>query len=182
MSLGFRKSFFGYNCEEVTEFIHKSNSEHKDVVSALNQNIKNLENDVRLMQTSIDNVNSEKVKLEEKLDYYIAKYNEVKNLSENIGKLYLVAQTNAKSIMSAANLAKDATREHLDEDIKTIDNANESLNNLKERINALNDDFCNNVNMLTDSLSSIKDMIENCDENSKEKNQEFKQVFNQITK
>lgn len=182
MALGFRKSLLGYNCEEVAEYIHKSSLEHKDVVAALNGNIKNLENDISQLKSTVDNLNVEKDELNEKLNFYIAKYEEVKNLSENIGKLYLVAQTNAKSIMASANNAKEATREQIDENLKTIDAATLSLNDVKERFNSLNEEFTNSVSQLEASLDDIKALVLNSDETAETSNKEFQQVFRQLTK
>lgn len=182
MALGFRKSLFGYNTEDVAEYIHKSSIEHKDVVTALNTNIKNMESDIFQLKSTIDTLNIEKDELNEKLAFYISKYEEVKSLSENIGKLYLVAQTNAKSIMASANSAKEATREQIDENIKTIDAATISLSEVRERFNSLNDEFNASVSQLAVSLDEIKAMVLNSDEIAENSNKEFSQVFRQITK
>ena len=117
MALGFRKSIFGYNCEDVSEYLLKNQNSHKQAVAALNDTINELREklaDAEENNTKLCGVNSD---LQSQLDFYKSKYEEVKTLSENIGKLYLVAQTNAKSIINAADEARAASLEEIEDNI-----------------------------------------------------------------
>lgn len=181
MALGFRKSIFGYNCEDVSEYLLKNQNSHKQAVAALNDTITELREklaDAEENNTKLCEVNSD---LQSQLDFYKSKYEEVKTLSENIGKLYLVAQTNAKSIINAADEARAASLEEIEDNIAVISNTNAALSDIKENILKMSDNFVNEIEKLTASLEKIKTMATSADENGDAKKDEFEKVFKNIT-
>ncbi len=181
MALGFRKSFLGYNCEEVSEYIHKTQNSHKQAISALNENINDIKDKLSLAEENNANLKDEISALQGELDFYKTKYEEVKTLSENIGKLYLVAQTNAKSIIAAADNARVSSFEEIEENIATITKTNASLTEIKSQILTLSDNFVKEIEKLTSSLEHIKAMATAADENGNDKVSNFDKVFKSIT-
>ena len=65
----------------------------------LTQKAENLAEELKLSKDEYDNLMAEKAIVDEKLEAFNQKYEEIERLSENIGKLYLVAQANAQAIM-----------------------------------------------------------------------------------
>ena len=182
MALGFHNSLFGYNCEEVTEYVHKTITSNQEIQNALNNKIKEAKLEIGKLNDAIVEVNNEKAQLEEQLNFYKAKYEEIKVLSENIGKLYLVAQTNANAIIDAAEKSKDATYTEIGNNLAVIDSTNLSLNDMKSRINSLTAEFCNQVDELNNSLLKTKEIIENATMDAAASKEEYDTVFNSLTK
>ena len=182
MALGFHKSLFGYNCEEVTEYVHKTISSNQEIQNSLNKKIKDAEQKISELNTEIDSINNEKSEIQKQLEFYQAKYEEIKVLSENIGKLYLVAQTNANAIIDAAEKSKEAANSEIANNIAVIDSTNESLNDMKVRINELTADFCAKVDELNNSLIKTKAIIDSADVDAATSKQEYETVFESLTK
>ncbi len=182
MALGFRKSIFGYNCEEVSEYLHKKDYENKQIVASLNQKINGLTDEL----SKINNTNaelSENIKeLTEQLDFYKSKYEEVKTLSENIGKLYLVAQTNAKAIINSANETRTLTENEIEENLALINNTNSSLLTLKSDLINLSNTFVSEIERLSVSLDKIKCLAQGSKENADNGVQNFEKVYDNIVK
>ena len=92
---GFRRSLFGFNTDDVLEYIEKTHKSFSKKQDALNQKADSLAKDLELSKEQYDNLMAEKAIVDEKLNAFVEKYEEIEKLSENIGKLYLVAQANA---------------------------------------------------------------------------------------
>ena len=106
MSAGFRKSFFGFNCEDVMAYIEKSQKSFTEREKDLSEQVEKLSSELELSNDNYRKLNEEKETISKKLEEFNEKYEEIGRLSENIGKLYLVAQANARAIM--ANSEKNA--------------------------------------------------------------------------
>ncbi len=182
MALGFRKSIFGYNCEEVSEYLHKKDYENKQVVSSLNQKISGLTDELSKINSTNEELSANIKELTEQLNFYKAKYEEVKSLSENIGKLYLVAQTNAKAIINSANETRTLTETEIEENLALINNTNSSLSQLKGDLINLSNSFVSEIERLSASLEQIKDLAQGSKENADEKTQSFQAVYDNIVK
>ncbi len=181
MALGFRKSIFGYNCEEVSEYILKTQNSHKQVISSLNENIKQIKDNLSSAEETNTNLQNEISDLQSQLGFYKTKYEEVKTLSENIGKLYLVAQTNAKSIIDAADNVRVASFEEIEENIAAITKTNDSLTEIKSRILTMSDNFVKEIENLTSSLEQIKKIATAAEKHGDDKISNFDKVFKNIT-
>ena len=182
MALGFRKSLFGYNCEDVSEFLHKSENSHKQAIASLNASIEEIKDKLASANADIEMLVKDKNELQNQLDFYKSKYEEVKTLSENIGKLYLVAQTNAKSIIDTADKARAASIEEIQENISLLNNTNASLSEIKQSVIAMSENFINEIEKLTESLDEIKKIATAAEENGNAKVENFEKVFNNLTK
>lgn len=182
MAIGFRKSLFGYNTEDVSNHLTKITLENQEIQNALKARVDELTNELNVSKASVENLTAENSEIKEKLDYYIAKYEEVKNLSENIGKLYLVAQTNAKAIMAAADEAKNTAHTEIEQNLTAINATNATLNELKNKITSLNNEFIVKVDELNASLLAAKQIIESADKTEQEKLESFDRAYEYITK
>ncbi len=182
MSLGFRKSLFGYNCEEVYEYIHSETLQNKQIVDTLNNDLRKKASEIEEHLSVISQLQSEIDVLKNDVALYKDKYDEVKNLSDNIGKLYIVAQSNAKSIMQAADNAKQAAQTEIQQNLNAIDTANDSINNIKLRFEELCREFSDNVDSLNASLIQTKQLIENSNSETETTAQGFESFYNSLAK
>ncbi len=182
MALGFHKSLFGYNCDEVVQYIQKSNATNQEIQNSLNQKIKDNQEVILNLQNDIKNFNSQINELSQQADFYKTKYEEIKTLSENIGKLYLVAQTNAKAIITAAQQSKSVTDDEINSNIALIDKTNASLNSMKQYITQITDEFTKKVDELNVSLIETKAIISGNSNKIEEHKENFDSVYESITK
>ncbi len=180
MALGFRKSLFGFNQEDVTDYISRQAVKNTQIQTELNTKIKENEKQIASLIEAVNIANEENGNITKQLDFYREKYEEVKTLSDNIGKLYLVAQSNAKAIMSAANEAKTATDSEIQQNIAAIDAANEALNSIKLKINDLCDNFTSDVEKLNQTLKNTKSIIENSTTEQDKQTENFEKVYKSL--
>ena len=179
---GFRKSLFGYNQEDVAEYINRQAVKNTEIQTELNAKIKANAEQINELTEKLEKLNTENAELNEKIAFYREKYEEVKTLSDNIGKLYLVAQTNAKAIMSAADQAKNATDNEIEQNIAVIDSTNEMLNTLKAKVAEVCDNFKSDVDKLNSTLLDAKATIEGSAIEHKESLESFDKLYASLKK
>ena len=105
-------------------------------------------------------LNAEKNEIAEKLADFSEKYEEIERLSENIGKLYLVAQANARAIMENSEKSAAKAMEEVNKNLSLINDTHESLDELKKNIIKTSDDFVAEVDGLIASLDNTKAEVE----------------------
>ena len=182
MALGFKKSLLGYNCEEVSSYIHKTAQENKELVASLNNKIKESNKLVEVKDEQCQNLSNQITELNDQLNFYKAKYEEVKKLSENIGKLYLVAQTNAKAIISAANDASTLAQNEMQSNISLIEQTDTSLLQLKSDLLNISNNFVIEVDKLQEKLNAVKNLSKIAETEQNEKTENFDAVYNSLKK
>ena len=122
----------------------------------------------------------EKAIVEEKLNAFNEKYEEIERLSENIGKLYLVAQANAQAIMANSKENAELTNLEVEKNLSSIDEAHDSLNTLRDSIVKTSDDFVNEVNNLLKSLDETREKITQNTTTSEKAKEQFETVYESI--
>lgn len=179
--MGFRKSLFGFNCDDVVEYIEGMHKEYADKELVLNEKIDEAEQDLNAAQAELAALKEEKLKTEEQLRQYTDKYEEIERLSQNIGKLYLVAQANAQSVMRSAEESRRESIDEVDRNLNSIEAAHRSLEELKARVEKTSADFSGEVEALLTSLTETKRSIEARTENAEEAEKESQAVFAALT-
>ena len=182
MSVGFRKSFLGFNCDDVIEYIQNSHKKFSQKEAELNQKIDSLHNTIANINTQLEEVKSAKAAVEAQLKEYTDKYDEIERLSQNIGKLYLVAQANAKSIMQNSAENRDITNREVEKNLHSIDNAHEQLAALKAEIMQTSNDFVAKVDSLVTSLSTAREQVNQKNIDNRELAEQFENLFENINK
>ena len=177
MSVGFRKSFLGFNCDDVIEYIQNSHKKFSEKENELNQKIDSLDNTIANINTQLEEVKSAKAVVEAQLKEYTDKYDEIERLSQNIGKLYLVAQANAKSIMQNSAENRDITNREVEKNLHSIDNAHEQLAALKAEIMQTSNDFVAKVDSLVTSLSTAREQVNQKNIDNRELAKQFENLF-----
>ena len=72
MSVGFRKSFFGFNCEDVLGFIENSHKEFAAKEKDFNKTVSQLNSEISDLEAKITELEQVKSDIQDKLDAYNA--------------------------------------------------------------------------------------------------------------
>lgn len=180
MSVGFRKSLFGFNCDDVINYIEESHKRFSLKEKELNKKINSLDDAIADANAKLDEVKAAKADVEAQLKVYTDKYDEIERLSQNIGRLYLVSQTNAKSIMqSSAENCELANRE-VAKNLHSIDNAHEQLAALKKEIMQTSNDFMTKVDALVSSLAVAREKVEQNKNENRELSDQFEALLAEV--
>ena len=182
MSVGFRKSLFGFNCDDVMQYIEKTHKTFKDKQTELTEQVEELNEKLNLSREDYAAVSAEKDRIALQLKEFTDKYDEIQRLSENIGKLYLVAQANAQAIMANSAESSTLASGEVERNIAAIDEAHESLGELKENILATSDAFVAEVDRMIASLTETKDKIAENTVSTEKCKTNFEEVYNSIVK
>ena len=182
MSIGFRKSFLGFNCDDVINYVQDSHKKYADTERKLNGKIDDLNGEIDTLNTKIAEITKERNLISAKLKEYEDKCEEIERLSQNIGKLYLVANSNAKAIMknSAENCA--AANNEIENNLLAVSNAQNSLNAVKAELNELNQNFASRIDELTQELNDARNQIVQKQEENVRLSNEFDAVVSSIQK
>ena len=180
MSIGFRKSLFGFNSNDVIDYIEKAQKRFKIKADALSKTADELSQKLDASQKDYEKLLQEKNEISEKLDAFAAKSEEIEQLSEKIGKLYLVSQTNAQAVISNAEESTAITQSEIEKNLSVIDEAHNSLNALRENIIKTSDDFIKEVDTLLTSLNATRDQINENTKKSQEAIENFEAVYENI--
>ncbi len=182
MSVGFRKSLFGFNCDDVIEYIEQAHKKFNLKEKQLNDKIDSLDITIENINKQLEDVKNAKAAVEEQLKEYTDKYDEIERLSQNIGKLYLVSQANAKSIMKNSAENKAITDKEISKNLGSIDNAHEQLAALKSEIMQTSSDFVNKVDALVTSLATAREQISTNNTDTCELSEQFESLLVDVTK
>lgn len=180
MSIGFRKSLFGFNCNDVIEYIEKAHKKFKLKADELTNKTEELSKQLNSSKEECERLLEEKNVISAKLDEFTAKADEIERLSENIGKLYLVSQANAKAVMSNAEESQDLANSEVQKNLSAIDEAHNSLNALRESIIKTSEDYIKEVDSLLASLDTTREQIVVNTQKSDQAIEDFETVFESI--
>ena len=159
MAEGFRKSFFGFNCDDVMAYInkaHKRFTEKEDVLKEINAE---LTSDLEDAKSEILKQNLKIQELEAQLDIFKSKQEELERLSEEIGQLYIVSKQNAISIIENAEETRKAAQEEVMRNITAIENAHKLLEEIKTNVTETSLEFSDKVTTLSNELDNAKSEI-----------------------
>lgn len=182
MAVGFRKSLFGFNCDDVINYIEKSHKTFSRKESELNNQVEVLSNELDLSKENLENLNREKELIYNKLSAFTEKYEEIERLSENIGKLYLIAQANAQAIIANSESSANLTSCEIEKNLLSLDEAHASLDQLKNNILKTSNEFAVEVDSLINSLIQTKERISANTEANNQCKQQFEEIYNGLTK
>ena len=179
---GFRRSLFGFNTDDVLEYIEKTHKSFSKKQDALNQKADSLAKDLELSKEQYDNLMAEKAIVDEKLNAFVEKYEEIEKLSENIGKLYLVAQANAQAIMKNSESSLNISNAEVEKNLNSIDEAHASLDEIRANIVKTSNEFVDELDELIQSLVDTKDKITGNNKEAHDAIDDFDKFYNSIVK
>ena len=177
---GFRRSLFGFNTDDVLQYIEKTHNSFDKKTDGLNEKADSLANELQLSKEQYESLMAEKAVVDEKLNSFIEKYEEIEKLSENIGKLYLVAQANAQAIMANSEQNLNLSADEVTKNISAIDEAHESLGDIRQSIIKTSEDFVSELDELINSLDTTKQKITANTETAQKAKENFDKVFDRI--
>lgn len=171
MSLGFKKSLFGFNCDQVVKYITDSDKKYSEKELVLNETIQSLSED------NVKLTNENEV-MKKQLEEFNKKCNEINRISEKIGKMYLIANVNAKAIMQNAIEDAQLTENETAKDIALLDELNNKLAELKTTLVGSSKQFENTIDSIDTSLQDAKSTIAKNQMNSSESINDFNKEIN----
>lgn len=180
MNIGFRKSLFGFNCDDVVSYVEKTHKSFTEKEIVLNERISELSVQCEEVKAQLNDAIVQNAALEEKLKEYTDKYDEIERLSQNIGKLYLVAKSNAEAIIKGAQENADASRKEVEKNISYVSNAHTSLNDVKEEVLSNSARFAKELDELIMSLNDVKDKIYRNDEQAQKSVDEYRELIRSL--
>ena len=180
MKAGFRKSLFGFNSDDVMEYIEKTHKAFSEKETVLNEKIDDLESELNSAKSQISEIIEEKNTIETQLREYTEKFDEIERLSQNIGKLYLVSETNANSVMENAKQNKELSMNAVSKSIKCADDTYASLASLKDEIIKTSSEYLERIKSLMSTLEKMKSDIYENDISSDKSIEEYEELLNSI--
>lgn len=180
MAIGFRKSLFGFNAADVMGYIETAQRANAEKLSTLETENEDLKASFEELNVKFNDICSEKNALAEQLREYTKKYEEINRLSENIGKLYLVAQANAQAIMKNSNEIGEQAAAEAERNLTSIADAQQSLNSVKQELLDTTTDFCGRISELIASLEDARGRIAEVSSDSKQRSADFNAVYDSL--
>lgn len=166
MSVFFRKSLLGYNVEDVKKYIDglfkkisDSDEEHKKEIAKNKELILELSESLNNANQNISELISQNDTLTAEVEHYRAEKEKITQLSEVIGKLYLVSKLNAESIITSATSIKRKTVEEAEFNMQLIEEAHQKLQELTNNVNATSLEYTDKIQSVATSLNETKDSI-----------------------
>ena len=182
MSVGFRKSLFGFNCDDVINYIEKSQKSFAEKEKELSEKVTSLAAELELSDENYKTLEEEKEQIAKKLADFNDKYREIELLSENIGKLYLVAQANAQAIMANSKKNAELSDNEVSRNLSTIDEAHKSLDELKKNIAKTSGEFMSELDGFIASLNETRLQVSQNMLSGEQAKKQFDEVYKSIVK
>lgn len=182
MAIGFRKSLFGFNTADVMGYIEAAQRSSAVKLNAAEAERDELKKELDELNGRLSELTAENTELTEKLNQYTEKYEEINRLSENIGKLYLVAQANAQAIMkNSADISEKAAAE-AERNLSSIAEAQQSLSVIKQELLDTTSHFSGRVSELIASLDDTREKISEVNTSSEQHTADFNTVYESLSK
>ena len=182
MAVGFRKSLFGFNCDDVMKYIERSQKSFAEKEKDLTNQVEELSKSLDLSNENYRKLNDEKELIAKKLADFSEKYEENERLTENIGKLYLVAQANAQAIIANSEENANLANSEVEKNLSAINDAHESLDSLRKSVIQTSNEFLCEIDGLISSLNETKETIAANIASDEEHKNQFNEVFRTLTK
>lgn len=182
MSAGFRKSLFGFNSNDVLNYITELQKDHAGETRHLNKKISALNENVTTLQEENASLQAERDGLAEQIQAFHEKFEEIERLAQNIGKLYLVAQNSSKAIMENAAESRTLAQAEVDRNLDSISQTQQTLETVRTEVEELSRHFSQEMARLNESLSEAREKIADKGSESDYQTNQFAQVLEMLDK
>ncbi len=171
MTAKFRKSLIGFNQNDVIEYIKEM---------SLNAKTKEQQLNAALSEESKKNelLTKTNAVLGEKLAFFEEKYDELNKLCEDVARIYLSTKVSSKILIESTKENCDTMQEQVDMNISTLNEVQLALLKLKEQVSQTAEIYSNEVENVSECLTSAKSIIDA----NKEKNITAINEFNSVIK
>ncbi|MBR7071675.1 MAG: hypothetical protein IKI29_05910 [Clostridia bacterium] len=170
MTTKFRKSVFGFNCKDVEEYFIHENTLHE-------QKINDLHDEIHALNQSVQDITAERDSMQKSLEDFQRQYHEIERLAENIGKLYLVAQSNAKEIMLRSAESSFLSKKEVEKNLSCVEQTQISLQELKNSLEETSRSFHQQMDEMLSSIAKTKEKIEENQAVEQNAKDQFSDVF-----
>ncbi len=184
LAIEFRTGFLGFNKDDVLNYVHLKDRELKALSSELKTKIAELEARLERLKeehlsdvSTIEKLSKENVELNIKAAEYDRKTAEIDAMSANIGKLYLVSKSTAKTIVANAEESSKAVEAQTEKSIENIETTQASLKDLAEEILSASQSFVSRIGEFNRSLESAKTKVGENKNNSATVSEEFAELY-----
>lgn len=178
--IGFRSSMFGFNKADVNMYLMKIQQEYALKEQELSQRLSNLESENSELNKKIADLEKQNAEFAEKCNdteaelrqtqdelnringefsYLKGKEQEIEEMSESIGTMYMVAMQNAGEIISSAETCAREINEASSLRLEAAARAEEQLKAIKEGIKASAEQIAEDINALSLSLEGPKNRL-----------------------
>lgn len=171
MSAGFRKSLFGFNQNDVIEYVRKSSEAAKqrenELLGALEESKK--ENEI-LEETNIQ--------LSSRVAEFERKCNEINAMCEKMSRLYVTAKAGSKALVDNTEENCKVLQVQIDNNLNTLEEVQSALSKLKSQVMKTADVYTKEVDSVSDCLQTAKDVINSNKEDSEDALKKFGEALN----
>ena len=171
MSAGFRKSLFGFNQNDVIEYVRKSSEAAKqrenELLGALEESKK--ENEI-LEETNIQ--------LSSRVAEFERKCNEINAMCEKMSRLYVTAKASSKALVDNTEENCKVLQVQIDNNLNTLEEVQSALSKLKSQVMKTADVYTKEVDSVSDCLQTAKDVINSNKEDSEDALKKFGEALN----
>lgn len=187
MAIQFRSGFFGFNRDDVFDYIRKKDAEIKTLSASFREKNKTLEEEISRLRAEFNEavknnaeLSAENSRLNEELSALRAKAEETEALSRKIGRLYLVSKSSAKSIVERAEENAEAITEQAGIHLQNIEKAEQSLHDIAKRIVTASDSYVSELNSITESFNEVKVKVSERDAERVRISEEFSEIYEKL--
>ncbi len=187
MATEFRSSLFGFNRDDVMNYIRKKDAEFKSDISDKNSKIKKQETELASLKADLDealknieSLSEQNAKMSAELKDYKAREDEIESLARKIGKLYLVSKSSAKSIVDRAEESAEIISEQTKTQLANIESTEQSLQDLARRIVSTSEKYVSDLNSASRSLSEAKDTLSGKEAERIRISSEFSEIYEKL--
>lgn len=162
----FRSAMFGFNKDDVMLYIKSSAEKHLAKTNELQSQLLENASTINLLNTTVAELKEKVSELEktnlslsDKVDEYRSREDTITKLSEGIGKLYLVAQTNAKVIVEDAKKNIEISSRQVNNNLNVIESAQDDLSDFRAKLSELTESYNAKISELISELEIAKAQI-----------------------
>ncbi len=184
MSIEFRNALFGFNKNDVLEYVSLKDKELKRLSVTLNTKISELQKQLDALKEehieslkTIGNLTAQNDDLKETVAEYEQKADEIEDLGNKIGKLYLVSKASAKNIVDRAEESSSLVAEQTDKSLENLEVTQSNLKEIAENILSASQNFVDKLDSLQESLNSTKEQICENKEESSQISDDFAELY-----
>lgn len=162
MATKFRNSLFGFNKDDVMSYVLKTKdtlAKNEQTINDLKSSVESLNTTVKTKEDELSSAEATIAELSTQLDEYKSKEAVLTRLSESIGKLYLVAQANAKTIINSAKENAKLSEDLVVHNIETAENAENDLSHIEAQIIEKTSRFTKELDELKAKLEDTKNKV-----------------------
>lgn len=162
MAIKFRNSFLGFNKDDVLKYIYsvkETAAQNEAKLSESEALIKKLTDELESVSSALNESNALCADLQAKVNDFEQREAALTKLSESIGKLYLVAKANARTIISTAEENVKISRLAVDKNLQTATFTGDNLSDIENELAATAQKFSAEIKLVREKLEETKSAV-----------------------